>query len=253
MALSSEMKEMQKRLHQNEGFRTLQETLLEQTRGGGDSPKVQDPALLAAALEKATSLKPSPALLEEVAAIACQGGGTWSYSTLADSLWDDEIAGRPMTQALDKGGRPKKHLFLPLAATGFYNDNVEPRPSLFGIKKGSSSVRYNLFNNEYGKALNKTVAPELLAAVDRDMKVVPASHPTTLRPLDPVMAYLYLQQGKRCGDRGEVHQEMPMDILKHTQRHSDAVEWQSLPTYSFSFTKAQSGSFYGCERRNQLF
>ena len=33
---------------------------------------------------------------------------------LADSLWDDEIAGRPVTQALDKGGRPKKHLFLPM-------------------------------------------------------------------------------------------------------------------------------------------
>ena len=113
-ALSSELKEMQKRLHRHEGFRTLQETLLEQTRGGGDSPKVQDPALLADAIEKATSLKPSPALLEEVVALATRGGGTWNYSMLADSLWDDAIADRPVTQALDKGGRPKKHLFLPM-------------------------------------------------------------------------------------------------------------------------------------------
>jgi len=37
-ALSSELKEMQKRLHRDEGFRTLQETLLE--RRGGGTPKV---------------------------------------------------------------------------------------------------------------------------------------------------------------------------------------------------------------------
>ena len=258
--LSKEMQELQRRLHRSDGFRALQDSLLLQegaagSGGGEPAPRLEDPAVLAEAIEKATALRPSPALLEEVQLLGTRGGGAWDFSTLADTLWDDEIAQRPPTRALDKGGRPRKHLFLPNVSCGFYNDNVAPASTLFGIKKvlsccpprascrraalawpspadaprvqGSSSVRYNLFNNEYQRSLYATVKcaprprrprvldaccllrlrplvwpasapltcaaaprgrPELLDAVNRDMKIVPASHPTTSRPLDPVPA-----------------------------------------------------------------
>jgi hypothetical protein len=261
--LSKEMQELQRRLHRSDGFRTLQDSLLLQEGAAGSgcgepAPRLQDPAVLAEAIEKATALRPSPALLEEVQLLGTRGGGAWDFSTLADTLWDEEIAQRPPTRALDKGGRPRKHLFLPNVSCGFYNDNVAPASTLFGIKKvlsccpprascrraalawpspadaprvqGSSSVRYNLFNNEYQRSLYATVKcaprlrrprvldaccllrlrplvwpasapltcaaaprgrPELLDAVNRDMKIVPASHPTTSRPLDPVPALSY--------------------------------------------------------------
>ena len=51
----------------------------------------------------------------------------------------------------------------------------------------------------------------------------------------------------------QAHKDLPMDILKHTQRPTSSREWRSLPTYSANFTKAHSGAYYGCERRNQLF
>ena len=66
----------------------------------------------------------------------------FSYSTLASSLWSDDLVEHPAKPASRKDIHHKKHLFLSNSTSGFYNDNIEPKPSVFGLKKGSSSVRY---------------------------------------------------------------------------------------------------------------
>ena len=107
-----------------------------------------------------------------------------------------------------------KYLFLVGSGAGCYNDNIEPNPSLFGVKKGSSSVRYSLFTNENVDLSTtfKLVPPDMMKAVDDDMKISVSHHPGTGRPLDSWLSYLAVSQGKKCG-MGPPDQVLPPSLM----------------------------------------
>jgi hypothetical protein len=166
---------------------------------------------------------PSDALIAELRHLARAAPGKQvDYKELLQVVWDENYLEVPKGGVKPGRGQYMKYLFLVGSSAGCYNDNIDPKPSLFGVKKGSSSVRYSLFtNDEVDQSTTFKLVPEhMMKAVDADMKVSVAQHPTTGRPLDPWLSYLAVSQGKRCSIRP------PDQVSAHPPRpcrHCEAV------------------------------
>jgi hypothetical protein len=65
--------------------------------------------------------------------------GKIKYRDFARLMWDDEVheqlqdKPRPFKIGAKSEMHPVRHLFLPLRSAGFYNDNVQPRATVFGV------------------------------------------------------------------------------------------------------------------------
>ena len=148
--------------------------------------------------------EPSDALVKELRTLTkATPGQQVEYDQLLQVVWDDNYMSAHKVPTKPGRGNVLKYLYLVGSPAGCYNDNIEPKPSLFGVKKGSSSVRYSLFTNENVDMSStfKLVPSEMIRAVDAGMKMCIAKHPVTGRPLDPVLSYLAVSQGKKCDMR----------------------------------------------------
>ena len=164
------------------------------------------------------TLSPSDALIQELRTLSrAEPGKQVDYKQVLQVIWDDKHVEVPMGGVKPGRENKMKYMFLVGSGAGCYNDNIEPQPSLFGVKKGSSSVRYSLFTNKDVDVSTtfKLVPADMMRAVDADMKMSVAQHPSTGRPLDPWLSYLAVSQGKKCDNR-------PPDQVCHM--HSSLLE-----------------------------
>jgi|SaaInl85LU_5_DNA_1037374.scaffolds.fasta_scaffold178955_2 hypothetical protein len=69
------------------------------------------------------------------------------------------------------------------------------------VKKGYSSVRYDMFSNgpRDRSVILSQVEPRVLQAVESSMgfERLPSRHHVTMRPLDPYLSYLTVGQGRK--------------------------------------------------------
>uniref|UniRef100_A0A7S4KZ12 Uncharacterized protein n=1 Tax=Guillardia theta TaxID=55529 RepID=A0A7S4KZ12_GUITH len=183
-----ELEELKQKLHDDEGrpFSRLQKHLL-------DKQEEDEKLSLQQALLDATGMSLSEGAMEELGRLS----GTYrDYSKILNSLWDERMLHR-QTEVEEKRKGPShapRYLFFYNRPAGFYNDNIEPSPHFYGVKKSSSSVRYNLFTNERTDMLAKTLPRSFVDRLDAEMKIVPANHPVTKRPLDPWLCHLSIGQ-----------------------------------------------------------
>lgn len=91
------------------------------------------------ALNRLASLQ----VLDEVMGLCSRrdgNDGRIKYRDFARVMWDDDVhvqlqdVPRPFKIGAKSDMRPVRHLFLPLKSAGFYNDNVQPRATIFGVK-----------------------------------------------------------------------------------------------------------------------
>ena len=260
---SDELKALQARLMADEGrpCSILQKELVysgwHHSHGGqhhsDENRDTDHDGRLKQAIMTATGHEPSRTLIKELRALShAEKGSQVDYDKLLEVVWDQEAFQSPQRVMAPGRGNVPKYLFLVGQGAGCYNDNIQPQPSLYGVKKGSSSVRYSLFTNEPVDLTStfKLVPPPMMKAVDDSMKMMISQHPVTGRPLDPWMAYLAASQGKRCG-MGPPDQRF--DILKMTQKTGQSREWDCLPNISFGkFTKMHKGQWHAAERRNLI-
>jgi hypothetical protein len=203
---SEELKALQRTLLSNEGrpLSTLQKALVFDKQNDASRATVDEELKRAVAVATDNKVVPSDALVAELRQLSrARQGKQVDYKELLQVVWDENLMEMPKRDF--KPGRSEylKYLFLVGNSAGCYNDNIEPKPSLFGVKKGSSSVRYSLFtNNDVDLSTTFKLVPEqMMKAVDDDMKVSVSYHPTTGRPLDPWLSYLAVSQGKKCDQR----------------------------------------------------
>lgn len=184
------------------------------------------------------TLLPSDALIQELRTLSrAEPGKQVDYKQVLQVIWDDKHVAVPMGRVKPGRENKMKYLFLVGSGAGCYNDNIEPQPSLFGVKKGSSSVRYSLFTNKDVDVSTtfKLVPADMMRAVDADMKMSVAQHPSTGRPLDPWLSYLAVSQGKKCDKRPPdqvCHVHASTLELIHSCFHM-CLKSYSLTTYSF--------------------
>lgn len=61
------------------------------------------------------------------------------YKDFARVMWSDDVHHQLQTPEPEftigakSEMRPLRHLFLPLKSAGFYNDNIQPRATIFGV------------------------------------------------------------------------------------------------------------------------
>jgi len=161
-------------------------------------------AILKNAIGAATDIKASDALVSELRGLAqAQPGQQIDYEQMLQVVWDDKYLQTPTGGVKPGRGNVMKYLFLGGCGAVCYSDSFEAQPTLFGVKRGSSSVRYSLFTNENVDMTRqlKLVPADMIKVVDSDMKMSIARHPKTLRPLDPWLSYLAVSQGKKCDNR----------------------------------------------------
>jgi len=203
---SQELKSLQTTLLSNEGrpLSALQKALVFDKQNDESRATVDEQLKRAVAVATDNTVVPSDALVAELRQLSrARPGKQVDYKELLQVVWDEKLMEMPKRDVKPGRGDYLKYLFLVGKGAGCYNDNIEPKPSLFGVKKGSSSVRYSLFtNNDVDLSTTFKLVPEqMMKAVDDDMKVSVSYHPTTGRPLDPWLSYLAVSQGKKCDQR----------------------------------------------------
>jgi hypothetical protein len=203
---SKELTELQVKLMGDAGkpFAELQKALVfaPESGAGKGTGSNDDKMKKAIAIATGDANPVSDDLIQELRSLTkTKPGKQIDYETMMQVVWDDKYLDLPKGSVKPGRGLFMKYLFLVGSGAGCYNDNLEPNPSLFGVKKGSSSVRYSLFTNENVDLSTtfKLVPPDMMKAVDADMKISVSHHPATGRPLDPWLSYLAVSQGKKCG------------------------------------------------------
>mmetsp|Transcript_1258 Transcript_1258/g.2087 ORF Transcript_1258/g.2087 Transcript_1258/m.2087 type:complete len:281 (+) Transcript_1258:61-903(+) len=253
--LSDELHTIQKLLHKDEAqpFQVLQQHVFNAQEDEAAATRQLEEGVFAA-----TGHRPTSGCVDEMLSLmtGAEKESSLSYATLASSLWSDELVQYPRKPDPRKDKHHNRHLFLANSTSGFYNDNIAPKPSIYGLKKGSSSVRYDLFTNQNAGKLYSTVPKSIMDEVDRQLKIVASEHPKTKRPMDPLLSYLTISQGKRCiiDAKATGSRELPIDIIKVKPRKVEqSEEWSSLPRFSLSFSKLHLGQLKGAERKNCCF
>ena len=203
---SQELKALQSTLLSNEGrpLSALQKALVFDKQNDASRATVDEELKRAVAVATDNKVVPSDALVAELRQLSrARPGKQVDYKELLQVVWDERLMEISKRDVKPGRGEYLKYLFLVGNSAGCYNDNIEPKPSLFGVKKGSSSVRYSLFtNNDVDMSTTFKLVPEqMMKAVDDNMKVSVSYHPTTGRPLDPWLSYLAVSQGKKCDQR----------------------------------------------------
>jgi hypothetical protein len=219
----------------------LQKALVFDKQNDASRATVDEELKRAVAVATDNKVVPSDALVAELRQLSrARPGKQVDYKELLQVVWDEKLMEMPKRDV--KPGRSEylKYLFLVGNSAGCYNDNIEPKPSLFGVKKGSSSVRYSLFtNNDVDLSTTFKLVPEqMMKAVDDDMKVSVSYHPTTGRPLDPWLSYLAVTQGKKCDQRptDQVFSRPP--LVYHW--HCDPVRSEQLSARNNRETKTKT-------------
>lgn len=243
------VRRLQKHLHKDEAipFSVMQDAVRMHREKGADC-RTQ----LTESIFEATGQRPSNEVVEELA-ICCEGSDNFKFGSLAEALWQENLVRGKDETKYRKHSTPVKHFFHSKSGPGFYNDNVRPSVNVFGVKKGSSSVQYDLFTNQNRRQIvNSPVPHNISQAVAQTLHIVPDQHPVTSRPMDPYLSYITMKQGKRCGIR---QRNLPINIIT-LQPHDKCFvnkEWQSVPTVSLAFSKLHTGHMQGAEWRNRVF
>lgn len=245
------VRKLQKELHRDHAmpFTVMQDTLMMQREAGADCKTQLKESLL-----EATGQQPPDEVVEELVSY-CNGKDDFQFGELADALWQDDLVRSPGNTQFRTEVTPNKYFFNANSISGFYNDNVEPSVRMFGVKRASSSVKYDLFTNASRREIfNSPVPPEITKQVQDSVHMVPDQHPVTQRPMDPYLSYMTMKQGRRYG---LMQRNLPINIITVQPLENQASgvdkEWKSLPTFSLAFSKLHTGHLKGMEWRNRVF